>query len=67
MEEDHLKLSLLEEELYKMAKRKGYITFQHTSVLWVSPYLQKAHLIRFVEAGILKETNIHGRFDYNAT
>ena len=51
--------------LFERAKKKGWISHIDTQALWTDAQDAKIHLIRFVQAGILKiNENEFGKFDY---
>lgn len=62
-----IRLNKLQTQLFELVKEKGFITLDDVSTIWTTGETKRANLIRFVNVGILKQSSIVGRFDYNGT
>lgn len=59
-----IKLTKKQKQLLDIGRRTGHITIKDFIIIFASPISRKANLERFIAMGILKETNIPGRFIY---
>lgn len=59
-----LVLNKVQREFFNFAKKKGHVSIDDAGMFWTSSTYRKNNLMRFVSAGILKHSEIGGRFDY---
>lgn len=60
-----IKLTNRQEELIKVAKVKGFLTFDDFNAAFSSPISRKANLERLIALKILKHTTVVGKFELN--
>lgn len=58
------RLTQNQKELIKLAKEKGYITFDDLNAMYSSPVSRKANLERLTALGFIKITRLIGKFEY---
>ena len=57
------KLTNIQKKLIEVAKEKGYLTLEDLNAAYASPPTRKACLERFKALGLIKETNVLGKFE----
>lgn len=60
-----IKLTNRQEELIKIAKKKGFLTLDDFNAAFSSPISRKANLERLIALKLLKHTTIVGKFELN--